>query len=176
MNEKPESLPFTPAQRAAIVAEWRRIAAEPAPFNPRPWGCLAVIGGLVLFLALPQLGLRLPSPWNTVLLAVIGLLVAGGLLAGVFLGSGRHGRAAARAEAALQALSGGQPVDEAARMRHAVNLIAHAWVSDGPTLSAAVDLAQARQRLGANLAYVVAVERVLAQEIGDQHVFIEPAA
>jgi hypothetical protein len=59
-------------------------------------------------------------------------------------------------------------------MRHAVELIAHAWVSDGPTLSAAVDLVQARQRLGTNLDYVVAVERVLAQEIGDQQVFIRP--
>jgi hypothetical protein len=172
MSNEPQ--PFTSAQRAAIVAEWHRIAAEPLPSSPRPWGCLAVIAGLVLLLVLPQLGIRLPPPWNTLLLVVIGLLLAGGVFVGVFLGSGRYGRAAVRAEAALQALSGSQPADEAARMRHAVELIAHAWVSDGPTLSAAVDLVQARQRLGTNLDYVVAVERVLAQEIGDQQVFIRP--
>lgn len=151
----------------------QRVAAESPPSSPRPWGCLAVIAGLVLLLVLPQIGISLPPPWNTLLLLVIGLLLVGGVFVGVFMGSGRYGRAAVRAEAALQALSGGQP-DEAARMRHAVELIAHAWFSDGPTLSAAVDLVQARQRLGTNLDYIVAVERVLAQEIGDQHVFIRP--
>ncbi len=172
MNADPPS--FTPAQRAAICAEWRRIAAEPAPAGLRPYGCLAVITGGVLFFALPQLGIRLPPPWNTVLLGAIGLLVAGGLFVGVFMGSGRYGRASARAEAALQALSGDQAIDESVRLRLAVDLIAHARVADGPTVSAAVDPAQARQRLGSNLDYVVAVERVLAQEIGDLHVFIRP--
>jgi len=169
-----ESLQFTPEQRAAIVAEWRRITTEPAPANPRPYGCLAVIAGLVLLIVLPQLGVRLPSPWNALLLAAIGLLLAIGVFVGVFMGSGRYGRAAERAEAASQALSGGQPGDMSACIRPAVDLIAHARVSDGPTQSAVVDIAQARERLGANLDYVVAVERVLAQEIGDQYVFIKP--
>jgi hypothetical protein len=31
-----------------------------------------------------------------------------------------------------------------------------------------------RQRLGANLDYIVAVGRALSQEIGDQHVFVQP--
>ncbi|MBX3649856.1 MAG: hypothetical protein KF771_00615 [Burkholderiales bacterium] len=171
-----EAEPFTPAQRTAIVAEWKRIAAEPAPASPRPYGCLAVIAGLVLFFVLPQLGIHLSPPWNTVLLAAIGLLVAVGLFTGVFMGSGRYGRAVTRAEAALQALSGDTAIDEAIRLRLAVDLIANAWVSDGPTLSAAIDFAEARRRLGANLDYVVAVEQVLAQEIGDQHVFIQPGA
>jgi hypothetical protein len=172
MNADPQS--FTPAQRDAIRAEWQRIAAEPAPPSPRPYGCLAVIIGGVLFFAMPQLGIRLPPPWGLVSLAVIGLIVAGGVFVGVFMGGGRFGRAAVRAEAALKGLSGGAVINEAARLRHAVDLIAHARVSDGPTQSTTVDIAQARERLGTNLDYVVAVERVLAQEIGDQHVFIKP--
>ncbi|MCW5574994.1 MAG: hypothetical protein KIT13_02760 [Burkholderiales bacterium] len=164
MVRDPQS--FTAAQRAAILAEWKRIAGEPPPRDPRPWGCLAVIAGIVLFFALPRLGFSLPPPWGTVLLAVIGLLVAAGAFVGIFMGSGRHGRAAVRAEAALEALTGGGTTDETARMRHAVALIAHAAVGDGPTLSHTLDLAQAKRRLGANLDYVIAVEEVLAQEQG----------
>lgn len=167
---------FDAEQRAAIVAEWRRIVAEPPPVNPRPYGCLTVIVGLALILLIPQLGFRLPPPWGTVLLSVLGLIVAGGLFVGVFAGSGVYGRASQRAMAALDALAVGVPVDDATRIRHAVELIAHAVVSDGPTTLNAIDVAGARLRLGDSLDYVIAVERVLAEEIGAQYVFIEPAA
>ncbi|MGV3628517.1 MAG: hypothetical protein ACO1PN_12625 [Betaproteobacteria bacterium] len=164
---------FTVGQREAIVAEWRRIAAEPPPRNPRPYGCLTVIVTIALFVLLPLTGFKPPPPWGTVLLVVFGLALAGGLFVGVFVGSGVHGRAALRATAALDALAADPAPDEAARLRHAVALIAHAEVSDGPTTSGTIDIAAAKQRLGANLAYVVAVEQVLAEEIGALRVFIE---
>ena len=157
---------FTAAQREAIVAEWQRIAAEPPPRNPRPYGCLTVIVAIGLFVLLPQTGFRPPPPWGTVLLVVLGLALAGGLFVGVFAGSGVHGRAAARASAALEALADAVPVDDAARLRHAVELIAHAVASDGPTSLATIDIEAARQRLGPKLADVLAVEAVLAEEIG----------
>ena len=163
---------FSAGQRAAIVAEWRRIAAEPPPFNPRPYGCLTVIAAIVLFVLVPQIGIRPPPPWGTVLLVVLGLALAGGLFVGVFVGSGVHGRAALRATAALEALTADPAPDEVMRLKHAVVLIAHAVVSDGPTTSGTIDIAGAKQRLGANLAYVMAVEQVLAEEIGALHVFI----
>lgn len=165
---------FTAAQRKAIVAEWQRIAAEPPPRNPRPYGCLTVIVAIGLFLLLPQTGIKPPPPWGTVMLAVLGLTLAGGLFVGVFAGSGVHGRAAARASAALAALAAladGVPGDDAARLRHAVELIAHAVASDGPTSQATIDIAAAKQRLGASLADVLAVEAVLAEETGALHVF-----
>lgn len=164
---------FSAGQRAAIVAEWRRIAAEPPPFNPRPYGCLMVIAAIVLFVLVPQIGIRPPPPWGTVLLVMLGLVLAGGLFVGVFVGSGVHGRAAVRATAALDALTNGIDAGDDARLRHAVALIAYAVVSDGPTTSGTIDIAAAKQRLGAGLADVVAVERVLAEEIGAMHVFIE---
>jgi len=164
---------FSAAQREAIVAEWRRIAAEPPPRNPRPYGCLTVIVTIALFVLLPLTGIKPPPPWGTVLLAVLGLALAGGLFVGVFVGSGVHGRAALRATAALDALAADPPPDEAARLGHAVALIAHAEVSDGPTTSRTIDIAKAKLRLGANLDYVIAVEQVLAEEIGELHVFID---
>jgi len=164
---------FNAEQRAAIVAEWRRISAEPPPFNPRPYGCLTVIAGIALFLLIPQLGFKMPPPWGTVLAGVLGFAILAGAFVGVFVGSGVHGRAALRAEHALAALTAVPAVDEAARLRHAVSLIAHAVVSDGPTTSNTVDIAAVKQRLGANMGYVAAVELVLAEEIGSAHVFID---
>lgn len=163
---------FTAGQREAIVAEWRRIAAEPPPRNPRPYGCLTVIVTIALFMLLPLTGVKPPPPWDTVLLVVFGLALAGGLFVGVFVGSGVHGRAALRATAALDALAADPAPDEAERLRHAVALIAHAEVSDGPTTSGTIDIAAAKQRLGAKLGYVVAVEQVLAEEAGASRVFI----
>lgn len=174
MNTNPQD--FSVGQRAAIVAEWRRIVAEPPPFNPRPYGCLTVIAAIVLFVLLPQIGNKLPPPWGTVLLVVLGLALAGGLFVGVFLGSGVYGRASLRAAAALDALTSGTVFDEDARLRHAVGLIAHAVVSDGPTTSNAIDIDAAKQRLGAQLDYVLAVEAVLAQEIGALPVFSDAVA
>lgn len=170
MSPTPE---FTIEKRAVIVSEWRRLAAERPPFNPRPYGCLTVIAGIVLFLAIPQLGIKLPPPWGTVLAGVLGLAILAGAFVGVFVGSGIHGRATLRAEGALAALAADPAPEDGARLRHAVNLIAHAVVSDGPTTSNAIDLDAAKQRLGANLDYVMAVERVLAAEIGPLRVFTE---
>lgn len=164
---------FTAGQREAIVAEWQRIAAEPPPRNPRPYGCLTVIVTIALFVLLPLTGIKPPPPWGTVLVVVFGLALAGGLFVGVFVGSGVHGRAALRATAALDALAADPAPDAAARLKHAVALIAHAVVSDGPATSGTIDIAAAKQRLGSNLAYVMAVEQVLAEEIGALRVFID---
>lgn len=164
---------FTAGQREAIVAEWRRIAAEPPPRNPRPYGCLTVMVSITLFVLLPLTGIKPPPPWDTVLLVVLGLALAGGLFVGVFVGSGVHGRAALRATAALDALAADPAPDAAARLRHAVELIAHAVVSDGPTTSGTIDIAGAKQRLGVNLDYVMAVEQVLAEETGALRVFVD---
>lgn len=163
--------PFTPEQRAAIVAEFRHIMAEPPPFNPRPYGCLTVVAGIVLFLLVPQLGIRPPPPWGTVLAALFGLMIVGGAVAGVFLGSGVYGRAATRARQALDALTAEPPPDDSARLRQAVALIAHAVVSEGPTTSNTLDHDAARERLGDRFGYVLAVEQVLNEEIGPQRVF-----
>ncbi len=164
---------FTAGQRAAIVAEWQRIAAEPPPRNPRPYGCLTVIIALALLILLPKFGPRPPPPWGMVLVVVLGLALAAGLFVGVFVGSGIYGRASLRATEALDALVADPAPDDAARIRHAVGLVAYAVVSDGPTTAGTIDLAQAKQRLGANLDFVVAVERVLAAEIGAMYVFID---
>jgi hypothetical protein len=163
--------PFTPEQRAVIVAEFRRIMAEPPPFNPRPYGCLTMVAGIVLFLLVPQLGIRLPPPWGTVLAALFGLMIVGGAVAGVLLGSGVYGRAASRARQALDALAAEPPPDDTERLRQAVALIAHAVVSEGPTTSNAMDRDAARARLGERFGYVLAVEQVLNEEIGPQQVF-----
>lgn len=159
------------AQRAQVLSEWRRLAAEPPPFNPRPYGCLTVVAGIALFLLIPQLGIQLPPPWGQVLAAVIGLVVLGGAIAGIFLGSGVRGRAALRAEQALAALTADPAPDPETRLRNAVALLACAVISDGPTTSTTIDLEAARQRLGSRLDEVLAVEAVLSGEVGPLQIF-----
>ena len=159
---------FDAEEKAAIVAEWKRLHAEPPPFNPRPVGCAVFLLAGALLLLIPQLsrwlGVALPS-WMSMVSAVLVLLLVVGFFCGVFLGSGVYGRAVERARESLEWLASHPGlIDAAARRRHAVSLIANAVVSDGPTSSNTIDIAEATVKLGANLQYVVAVERVLAAE------------
>lgn len=159
-----------PEERAAIVAEWKRLAAEPPPENPRPYGCATFLIAAALLLFLPKLldlpGWKLPEALRLVLLAVLGLALAGGFFVGVFVGSGVYGRAHARAREALSWLAANpESTDAAARRRNAVALIFNTVVWDGPTVSTTIAPAQSRERLGASLPYVLSVERVLAADL-----------
>jgi hypothetical protein len=158
------------AGRAAIVAEWKRLAAEPPPTNPRPYGCATFLVAAVLLLGLPRLleliGLKLPQPLGAVLLVILVLALAAGFFVGIFVGSGVYGRACARAQEALAWLAANpESKDAEARRHNAVALIFNTVVWDGPTVSTTIAPAQSRQRLGANLPYVLAVERVLVAEL-----------
>jgi hypothetical protein len=157
---------FNPEEQAAIVAEWRRLAAEPPPFNPRPMGCVVFLAaGALLALLVPLSNWLGKPPWVKVVGAILGVFLLIGFFCGVFLGSGVYGRAYARASESLEWLANNPGlIDADARRRHAVTLIANAVVSDGPTSSNTVDIAEAKIKLGENLHYVVAVERVLAAE------------
>ena len=157
------------AEKTAIVAEWRWLAAEPPPFNPRACGCLTFLLAGALLLLLPQLpkwiGWTLPQPLGQILFVVLVIALAGGFFVGIFVGSGVYGRAYRRAHESVEWLATHPGlIDPAARRRHAVSLIFNVVVSDGPTTSATVDVNEARAKLGTNLQYVVAVERVLVAE------------
>ena len=165
----PAEIDVDAEEKAAIVAEWRRLAAEPPPFNPRPYGCLVFLVAGALLLLIPYfskwLGRTLPEPWGMVVSAVLVLVLVVGFFCGVFVVSGVYGRAYSRANVSLGWLSShASPTEAAERRRHAVALIFNALVSDGPSSSSTVTAAQARERLGANLPYVLAVERELVAQ------------
>ena len=171
------SLPeVTSTERAAIVAEWKRLAAEPPPTNPRPYGCATFLLAGALFLGLPPffkvLGWDLPEPLRLIIMAALVLALAGGFVVGVFFGSGVYGRAVVRARTALDWLAANPDSPDAeARRANAVALIHYTVVWEGPTVATALDLAEARSRLGAALPYVLAVERVLAEDLKVQAVW-----
>ena len=172
---------LTPAERAAIVAEWERLAAEPHPTNPRPYGCATfLIAGAVL-LGLPPvvnaLAWKVPEPLRLVVMAVLVLTLAGGFVVGVFFGSGVYGRAVVRARAALDWLAANPDSPDAnERRRNAVALIYYTVVWDGPTVSTTLDPTESKGKLGAALSYVLAVERVLAEDSKVQPVWGQPPA
>jgi hypothetical protein len=160
---------FDANEKAAIVAAWKQLAAEPPPFNPRPVGSLTFLVAGALLLLLPQLskwtGWKLPEPIGQAVFIGLLVILAAGFFCGVFLGSGVVGRVQARAEASLEWLASHPgDADADARRRHTVSLIANTMASDGPTSSHTIDIAASKQKLGANLQYVVAVERVLVLE------------
>ncbi len=159
-----------PEERAAIVAEWKRLAAEPPPTNPRPYGCATFLVAAVLLWGLPKLtdaiGLKLPQPLGVVLLVIVALALAGGFFVGIFVGSGVYGRAYARARDALDWLAANPGSQDAEARRHnAVVLIFNTVVWDGPTVSTTIAPAQSRGKLGASLPYVLVVERTLVVEL-----------
>jgi hypothetical protein len=160
---------FDAVEKAAVVAVWRTLTAEPPPANPRPYGCLTFLVAAALLVLLPQLpkwfGWALPQPFGQILFVILVIALVGGFFVGVFVGSGVYGRARYRASESLEWLASHPGlIDVALRRKHAVSLIANAVVSDGPTTVGTVDIAEAKVKLGTNLQYVVAVERVLVAE------------
>jgi hypothetical protein len=172
---------FDAAERAAIVAEWQRLAAEPPPTNPRPYGCATFLLAAALLLGVSALsrmtGYELPQPLGTILSGLLVLILTGGFVVGVFFGSGVYGRAAVRARAALDWLAAHpDAADSDERRRNAVQALYYAIVSEGPTTASTFDLAQAKEKLGASLVYVSAVEEVLVAELGGWRIFTHDAA
>ena len=166
-----------PEERTALVAEWRRLAAEPKPVSPRPYGCATFLVAAAFLLLLPKLadltGFTLPEPLRLGLLFVLGIALVGGFVVGVFFGSGVYGRAAVRAREALDWLAADAGTGEAeARMRNAVALLHYAVVWEGPTVAQTVDPAAARTRLQLNLDYVLQVEQVLIEELNLAPLFV----
>ena len=164
-------LTITPQEREAILAEWRRLAAEPRPKPRPPWGCATFLLATLLFMVVRQT--PMPSWLQTSLSWIAGIAIALGLLAAFFLGSGKFAHDAARANASIDWLAANPgTTDVVARRRHAVTLLFFSVTTDdGPSTSGTFDPDEARRRLGAHLPYVLAAGDVLAEENAQWRVF-----
>jgi hypothetical protein len=167
-----EPVEFDAGERAEIVAEAQRLYAEPPPTDRRGIGCMTVLGTGLLLLALPPLSKRLGWPpliadilfWLLIIPCALGFFVA------VFLTTSRYSRASARAHEALTWLATHPGTRDAEARRYAVALICYHSINDDGGLAQVVDVDEAKAKVGANLQYVVAVERVLAEEkLADVH-------
>jgi hypothetical protein len=179
------SVEFEPAlptaERERIAAEWRRLADEPPAAARREIGCMTAFVALVLALAGPPLlrwsGIELHPGLRLALGAVLGLAILGGAFVGLVLVSSKYSRASQRAEAAIrwfeQNGSGGDPEE---KRRQAINLLFHAFCSDGPSTSTTFDFQKARGRLGDALPYVMSIERALRTDLQIYPVFTDRAS
>ena len=158
-------LQHDPAERGEILAEWDRLIAEPRPTPRQPYGCATFLISTCLFLAVQQTS-SLPSWLRFALLTILGLAIAGGLFFQFALASSKYHYDSARARESIEWLAANPATsDAAARRRHTVTMLRYSETSDdGPTTSGTFDVAQARERLGAHLPYVIAVERALIAE------------
>lgn len=158
------------AERAAIVAEWDRQVKEEVPPNVGPVGCaVAILAGVLLIVVPRVLSAHLA---HLVAVPLVVVLVAGFLFS-QFGGSGGRNVMRGRVERALLVLAGAGDPDE--RRTAAVALLSNAYDTRGPALSGAYDRADIRERLGAALAEVIVVERVLRDERKIYPVFTPPA-
>jgi len=159
-----DHLELSADEHAAIVAESQRQSAEPPPADRRTWGCLTFLIAGFLLLLLPQLSKRYgwPPPLIAdVLFWLLVLALAAGFFVGLVLTSSKYSHASSRARESLAWLADHPGARDAEARRHAVALIHNLFVHESGGMSATVDIDEARTKLGANLQYVVAVERVL---------------
>jgi len=162
VSDTDESL--SPGERAAVLAEYDRLAAEPVQPNYSSSGCGLMVLAVVLFVVVPKLIPGMPR-WGVIatLVFVIALILAG-IVIYVF-GGGGYARSKQRIDAALAVLSsrfGIATMDE--KRNAAVMLIYGAVYSDGPGTSSTFDFYAARAQLGPALRYVQQVERLLIAE------------
>lgn len=165
------------AERAAIVAEWQRLVAEPIPPDSKPVGCVVAIVAVVVFFAAPSvlklIGSRI---LDTIVMVVCGAALVWGLVVGLLTGGKGAQHVYRRLEDAQRWFEahreGG---DTAERRAAAVALVHFAFFSDGPSMSSMLDVAAARRRIGDALGYVEEVERVLIEEVKEWPVFTAPA-
>ena len=168
--------PFDAPERLALIAEWKRQAAEPLPPNLSQVGCLAMLAAVVLFIALPPLAralkVTLPPAVRVTVIVVAVVLLLGGRVVSQFGGTRGRQKVWNQSEAALAGLAAhGEGGDPAERRRAAVTVLLRAYHSDGPTTTAMLDGEAARTRLGAALPYVMDVERALIEELKIYPVF-----
>ena len=158
-------LQIDPAERAEVLAEWDRLIAEPRPAPRQPYGCATFLISTCLFLVVQQMS-SLPSWLRLALLIILGLAIAGGLFFQLALASSKYHHDSARARESIEWLAANPATsDAAARRRHAVTMLRYSVTADdGPTTSGTFDPAHARERLGAHLPFVIAVERALIAE------------
>jgi hypothetical protein len=167
---------FDDAGRAALLAEWDRQAAEPAPRGITAGGCALLLIAAALAILLPRvvraLGAEPPRWLLLATMLILGLVITDGLSLVLRGGSAALSAATTRAAEALETLTSGfDTLDAEARRRTAVSLLCHAWHGTGASAVCTLDIAVARVRLRAALPYVVAAERVLRDASRMQPVF-----
>lgn len=135
------------------------------PVGRAALGCPAAFVGLLILVAWPRIVHRVPggdfvSPF--VVLGGVLLLLGGPVLA--LLGGGGGARAAeAAVEAAFRRLED-PDADRDTVVRASTLLLAHAFVSRGPTTTHTFEPDEAASRIGERLPVVEAVERHLVEE------------
>lgn len=165
------------AERAAIVAEWKKVSAEWKPKDYYGVGCVCLLAGAVIFLGLPKLVSMFPlllPVWLKGLVALAAVVLA---LGGFILMGSRKLQAspADLATRAAEALASGRQ-DADAKRTSAVTILFHAYDFRGPTMSSNFDPAVLRGKLGSALDYVMDVERVLIEELKVYPVFTAPSS
>lgn len=177
MDASHSQSPLSAEDLAVVRQAVREIEDAPSPKDRAGLGCALSLPGFVVLLVLPIVARRFtvpPSVARVVLIVGLAVLVVGVLIwltAGGFV----RGHFTAAAAAALRRLEAWD-VEEGDReeaLRAATLLLMNAYAVYGPTMGSSFDRDEARERLGAMMPLVEAVERVLVEEAGIYTVFTD---
>jgi len=159
------SLPLQESDRRIVHDALDEIRATPSPVDRAPLGCALALPGFAIVLVFPVVArmMSLGSAVATVALGLGGILVVVGVVLWFSAGGFVRSHAQAAAEAALRRLEGGEE-DREVLLRAATLLVVNGYAFYGPTTSTAVDVDQARVRMGKHLGIVEAVEELLMEE------------
>ena len=169
-------------QEVAVVDEaLEQIRAEEGPVDRGPLGCVLSLPAFVALLVVPVLGRQFGLPSSVATPIIVGaiILLVVGLVLWFTAGGFVRGHVSAAAEAALRALEGWDPEEaeqEGRReeaLRAATLLVMNAYASYGPSTVEAFERPKARERIGAMLPLVEAVERHLVERGVTYRVFTE---
>ena len=165
MPDQPRISPDV-ANPRLIVEALTAVRNRPPPKDPSSIGCIGAIVATIGIAVLP-----LVARWTTLssgalwgIGVVLGLTVLGGGLLGIFGSGFVRGAVADDAEEAIDQLVAAYPHGDPAILRQAaVRILDQSTVSTGPATVETFDSEEVAVRLGAALAYVLQVERILLQ-------------
>jgi hypothetical protein len=155
---------LTDTDRLVIHETLEEIESTPPPADPGPIGCPIALLGVGALVGLPFIGRMLDVPRTVVVVVVVGGAAALviGLILSMTSGGFVRGASIAAVEAAVRQLEDGDNEREVL-LRAATLLLAHAYVSHGPTMTSSFERHEVGPRIERAMPLVLAVEAHLIE-------------
>lgn len=169
--------PLSPEERAVVDEAVADVLAGPRPTDRGPLGCLMAMPGFLILVVAPLMAPRLnvPDVVGTAILIAGGALLVIGLVLHFSAGRFARGHYMAAAEAGMRGLEAWDPEtdDREEALRGATLLLLNAMAAHGAAPTASFDVDEGRERIGALMPMVEAVEEYLVAQGSTYRVFTE---
>ena len=164
-----------PEERAVVDEAVADVLAGPRPTDRGPVGCLMAMPGFLILVVAPLMAPRLDLPVvvGTMVLIAGGALLVIGLVLHFSAGRFARGHYMTAAEAGMRGLEAWDPEtdDREDALRGATLVLLNAMAALGAAPTASIDIEKGRERIGALMPMVEAVEEYLVAQGSSYRVF-----